>query len=71
MMTPFAMINGECKEIMVGVTVDGHIGITIDPDPLGATFSWQTIRLTEDEAKAVRRSLMTAISDNKLRKVEE
>lgn len=70
-MAPFTMINGECKEIMVGVTVDGYIGITIDPDPLGATFSWRTIRLTEDEAKAVRRALMTAISDNKLRKDEE
>ena len=71
MMTPFTMINDECKEIMVGVTTDGRIGITIDPDPFGATFSWQTIRLTEDEAKAVRRALMTAISNNKLRKDED
>ena len=70
-MTPFAMINGECKEITVGVTADGRIGITIDPDPLGVSFNWQTIRLTEDEAKAVRRALMTAISNNKLRKDEE
>lgn len=70
-MAPFAMINLEGKEIMAGVTADGYISITIDPDPLGATFSWQTIRLTEDETKAVRRALMTAISDNKLRKDEE
>lgn len=70
-MTPFAMINGECKEIIVDFSVDGYIAITIDPDPHGGTFNWQTIRLTEDEAKAVRRALMTAISNNKLRKGEE
>ena len=71
MMELFEMVNSEGAQIMVSNTVDGRIGITIDPDPLGVTFNWQTIRLTEDEAKAVRRALMTAISNNKLRKDEE
>ncbi|PQC93483.1 hypothetical protein CUN38_04905 [Enterococcus faecium] len=64
-MEPFTLINDYGKEIMVGVTVDGKISVVIDPEPLGVSFNWQTIHLTEDEAKAVRRALMTAIAESK------
>ena len=67
----FEMVNSEDAQIIVSNTVDSHICILIDEKSQGAAFNWQKIFLTEDEAKTVRRALMTAISDNKLRKDEE
>lgn len=67
----FEMVNSEDAQIIVSNTVDSRICILIDEKSQGAAFNWQKIFLTEDEAKTVRRALMTAISDNKLRKGEE
>ncbi|MDV4829846.1 hypothetical protein NNG48_07025 [Enterococcus faecium] len=69
-METFTLINSDKKGIVVDTTVDGRIGILIDPNPYGVLFNWQTIWLTEDEAKALRRALMTAISENKLNQLE-
>ena len=71
MMELFEMVNSEGSQITVSTTVDSRVCILIDEESQGATFNWQKIFLTEDEAKAVRRALMTAISYNKLRKDEE
>lgn len=71
MMEDFILFNREGKELSVAPTIDGHVCIMIDEKPFSSEFSWQYIWLTEDEAKAVRRALMTAISDNKLRKDEK
>ena len=67
----FGMVNSEGAQIIVSNTVDSRVCILIDEKSQGATFNWQKIFLTEDEAKAVRRALMTAISENELRKDEE
>lgn len=67
----FEMVNSEGSQIMVSTTVDSRVCILIDEDSQGTTFNWQKIFLTEDEAKAVRRALTTAIANNKLRKDEE
>ena len=71
MMELFEMVNSEGAQIIVSNTVDSRICILIDEESQGTTFNWQKIFLTEDEAKAVRRALMTAISENKLRKDKE
>lgn len=70
-MEDFVLLNCEGKELSVAPTIDGHICIMIDEKPSSSEFSWQCIWLTEDEVKAVRRALTTAIADNKLRKDEE
>lgn len=70
MMEDFRLTSKEGAEILVDATVDGRVCVMIDPDPFGNTFNWQRIWLTEDETKALRRALMTAISENKLKQLE-
>lgn len=70
-MEDFVLLNRKGKELRVAPTIDGHICIMIDEKPSSSEFSWRHIWLTEDEAKAVRRALTTAIANNKLRKDEE
>lgn len=69
-MEDFVLLNREGEELSVTSTIDGHICIMIDEKPSSSEFSWRHIWLTEDEAKAVRRALTTAIANNKLRKEE-
>ena len=70
-MEDFILLNHEGKELSVAPTIDGRVCIMIDEKSSSPEFSWQCIWLAEDEVKAVRRALMTAISDNKLRKDKE